>query len=433
MLFYSTAGSVKDISFQEAVLQGIAPDGGLYLPQTLPHFSLEQLKKVRGLSFLELSIELGKTLFENVFTPLQVKKICEEAFSFPLPFLTFPGKLHLLELFHGPSLSFKDFGTRFLASLLHMWRGVDEEMIVLAATSGDTGSAVGLAFYGLPGIRAYILFPKGRVTAIQKQQLTTIGHNIKAVEIDGSFEECQNLVQEALHDPELRHAGVVTTANSLNVARLFPQALYYFYAYSQLEEHGPEALFAVPCGNFGHLVSGMLAKKMGLPVLRFLAATNVNDEVPLFLHSGIFRAHEAYPTLAVSMDVGNPSNFPRLLELYGSSLEKLRRDMLGFSVTDAQIAEAIKQMYSTYGYLLDPHSATAYLALREYLVLEKREHAGIFFATAHPSKCQQSLSSIVTAPIHIPERLASTFAKPQHYLTLSPSYQSLKELFFVKI
>jgi threonine synthase len=433
MRFYSTAGGVKDVSFKEAVLQGLSPDGGLYLPQTLPRFSRQQLKKIRGLSFLELSVELGTILFEGVLSAEEVKHLCEEAFSFPLPFLTFPENIHLLELFHGPTLSFKDFGARFLASLLHMWRRVDEQMIVLVATSGDTGSAVGQAFHGLPGIRVYILFPKGRVTPTQQQQLTTIGHNVKAIEIEGSFEDCQNLVKAALLDPELEQRRVVTIANSINIARLFPQALYYFYAYSQLADVDQEAIFSVPSGNFGHLVSGMLAKQMGLPVFRFLAATNINDEIPLFLKSGVYQPHEAYQSLAVSMDVGNPSNFPRLLTLYHNSLEKLRRDLLGFSVTDEQIAETVKQMYATYGYLLDPHSATAYLVLNEYVKIEKRVHPGIFFATAHPAKFEESLHSFTSAPIHIPDRLQSAFSKPQQFISLSPSYQSLKDLFFVKI
>jgi threonine synthase len=432
MLFYSTAGRVKNVSFQEAVLQGIAPDGGLYLPQTLPLFSSKRLKKIRGLSFLELSIDLGTTLFENVLTPEQVEKICEEALNLPIPFLTFPNQLHLLELFHGPSLSFKDFGTRFLASLLRMWKRAGEEILILTATSGDTGSAVGLAFCGLLGMRVYILFPKGRITPTQKQQLTAIGHNVKAIEVEGSFEACQNLVKEALLDADLQRVGRVTTANSVNIARLFPQALYYFYAYSQLAEHGPEAIFAVPSGNFGHLVSGMLAKQMGLPVHKFLGVTNINDEVPLFLRTGVFLPHEAYPTLAVSMDVGNPSNFPRLLKLYGDSLEKLRGDLIGISVTDDQIRESVKEVYAAHGYLLDPHSATAYHALHEYLKIEKGEHPGIFFATAHPSKFRESLSSIVSAPIHTPDRLQSLLDKPKHLITLPPSYDSLKEILFKK-
>jgi len=431
MLFYSTGGQVKDVSFKEAVLQGVAPDGGLYLPQELPFFTLEQLKKLRGLSFLELSIELCKVLFKDLWTEDEVTRICEGAFNFPVPFLAFPNHLHVLELFHGPSLAFKDFGARFLAKLLCNWRQVDEEIIVLVATSGDTGSAVGLALHGLPGIHAYVLFPKGYITPSQQQQLTTIGHNVKAVEIVGSFGECQRLVLEALRDEELHERGRVTTGNSLNVARLFPQALYYFYAYSQLAEHGKEAIFSVPCGNFGHLISGMLAKKMGLPIAQFLAVTNINDEIPVFLKTGIFQPHEAYHTLAVSMDVGNPSNFPRLLALYDNSVEKMRQDISGFSVTDEQILAAVKQMYSAYGYLLDPHSATAYLALRDFM--KNEENPGIFFATAHPAKFQESLSSIVTQPIPIPERLQTLFSKPQNYVSLPALYDSLSELFYSRI
>jgi threonine synthase len=433
MRFYSTGGKVKNASFKEAVFQGVAPDEGLYLPQELPLFTLDQLKSLRGLSFLELSIELGKVLFKEFWTEEQIVKICEGAFNFPTPFLTFPNDLHVLELFHGPSLSFKDFGARFLAEVLNFWRKAGEEVLVLVATSGDTGSAVGLALYGVPGVRVYVLFPKGHVTLSQKQQLTTIGHNIKAIEIEGSFEDCQNLVREALGDKELHEQGRVTTGNSLNIARLFPQAFYYFYAYSQLVEHGKQALFSVPCGNFGHLVSGILAKKMGLPVAKFLAVTNINDEVPAYLRTGIFSPHEAYHTLAVSMDVGNPSNFPRLLTLYDHSVENMRRDIVGTSVTDQQILDAIKEMYASYGYLLDPHSATAYLALREYASHKHEDHSGIFFATAHPAKFLESLTGIATQPIHIPERLQTLFSKPQSYATIAPDYKNLKELFYVKI
>ena len=433
MRFYSTAGRIKDVSFQEAVLDVMAPDGGLYLPDKLPFFSPELLKKTRGLSFLELSVELGKILFENVLEPSLVEKICEEAFNFPTPFLHFPNDLYLLELFHGPTLSFKDFGARFLASLLYAWRKQDQEIIVLAATSGDTGSAVGSAFCGRPGVSVYILYPKGRITPTQEQHLTTIGHNVKAVQVQGSFDDCQRLLKQALLDPELKRGGIVTTANSINVARLFPQALYYFYAYSQLPEYGPEALFSVPCGNFGHLVSGILAKRMGLPVARFLGATNINNEVPLFLQTGAFRPHESYPSMAVSMDVGNPSNFPRLLSLYENSIENLRVDLLSSDFTDAQIAEGIQEIYRTYGYLLDPHSATAYLALKEYPQLKKKGHPGILFATAHPSKFTESLSEVISHPIPLHEHLQAAFTKSPNFITLPPSYESLKELLYTKI
>lgn len=432
MRFYSTGGNVRDVSFKEAVFQGLAPDGGLYLPQNFPSLSPDLYMNSQELSFSELSIQLAASIFEAELTPDEVRVVCEDAFNFPTPFLHFPDNLSLLELFHGPSLSFKDYGARFMAALLRLWRQ-KEEIIVLCATSGDTGSAVGLAFHNIPGIRVFVLFPKGRVTPSQQKQLTGIGGNVKAVEIDGSFEACQSLVREALLDTELQKDGIVTIGNSINVARIFPQALYYFYAYSQLAKPHEEIIVSVPSGNFGHLVSGIFAKRMGLPIHRFLAATNINDEVPLFLQSGIFQPHEAYQTLAVSMDVGNPSNFPRLLELYGGSLEALREDILGFSVTDSQIKEAVLHMYERFGYLLDPHGATAYLALKEYLKITKRVRKGLFFATAHPSKFIESLASIISAPIHIPEQLQVLMNKKSHYINIKPSYKQLKELFFVKI
>ncbi len=433
MRFYSTAGQVKGVTFKEAVLQGLAPDGGLYLPESLPQFSIDQFKHKADLSFLELSIELARVLFEGVFTKEEVSQLCEEAFNFPLPLVSFPDKIHALELFHGPTLSFKDVGCRFLGALFKKWSHDHQQRIVLVATSGDTGSAVGMALRGIPGVRVIILYPKGRVTPSQEQQITTIGRNVKAVQVDGSFEDCQNLLRQAILDPELQIEANITTANSQNIARILAQALYYFYAYSQLLPETEEVVFSVPCGNFGHLVSGMLAKRMGLPVSRFLGATNANNEVPLFLHSGVFRPHDAYPTIAVSMDVGNPSNFPRMLKLYGGSLEKLRADVLGVDFTDQQIMEAIQEMFVAYGYLLDPHSATSYLALREYMKLEKRQHAGVFFATAHPAKFLDSLAPLVSTPIHVPERLQAALSKPKNYLAIPPSFKALKELFYVKI
>ena len=434
MRFYSTAGHIKGVTFQEAVLQGLAPDGGLYLPESLPQFSLDQFKHKVGLSFPELSIELARVLFEGIFTAEEVTQLCEEAFNFPLPLVSFPEKMHVLELFHGPTLSFKDVGCRFLGALLRKWSHDHEERIVLVATSGDTGSAVGMALKGIPGVRVIILYPKGRITPSQEQQITTIGRNVKAVQVDGSFEDCQNLLRQAVLDPELQKEVNITTANSQNIARILSQALYFFYAYSQLPlETEEKVIFSVPCGNFGHLVSGMLAKRMGLPVSRFLGATNANNEVPLFLHSGVFRPHEAYPTIAVSMDVGNPSNFPRMLELYKGSLDKLRTDLIGVDFTDQQIQMTIQEMFATYGYLLDPHSSTAYLALQEYMKLDKHHHAGVFFGTAHPAKFLKNLTPLISTPIHVPERLSAALSKPRSFLEIPPSFEEFKDLFYIKI
>lgn len=426
MRFFSSEGRCEEASFQEAIFQGFASDGGVFVPKTLPVFSSRTLKKLRGLSLTELAIEAGKILFQDDLDPHLAETVIEEAFNFPAPFFSFSQGMSLLELFHGPTLSFKDFGARFLARLMYRLGTGNKKVTVLVATSGDTGSAVGNAFLGLPGFRVFILYPKGFVTPLQKQQLTTIGGNVTALEVEGGFEDCQSLLKRACLDPELKKRQLVTTGNSINIGRIFAQALYYFYAYSQLPEHGQKAIFSVPCGNFGHLVSGIFAERMGLPVARFIAATNINDEVPLFLKSGLFEPHPAYHTIAVSMDVGNPSNFPRLLALYEHSLEKMREAIWAIRFTDDEIREGIRKMLKEYGYLLDPHSATAYLALESYLKKEPA-YPGIFFATAHPAKFQEALQFI--APhIEMPAKLQKTLEKPQQAISLPNNYEALKDL-----
>lgn len=422
MIFYSTEGKCEKATLKEALFQGFAPDGGLFLPKNLPLFDI---KKYRGLSLVELSIEIAKNLFQKDLKSTLIERVVEEAFNFPTPFFSFSPQIYIQELFHGPTLSFKDFGARFLARLMYRLSS-EKKVSVLVATSGDTGSAVGQAFLGLPGFRVFILYPKGYVTSSQEKQLTTIGGNVTALEVDGGFEDCQELVKRGCLDPALKKDQVVTTGNSINIGRLLAQALYYFYAYSQLPEEVKEVIFSVPCGNFGHLVSGILAQKMGLPVARFVAATNINDEVPLFLKSGFFQPHPAYHTIAVSMDVGNPSNFPRLLSLYEHSLEWMRSALWMVRFTDEEIREGVKEMFHQYGYLLDPHSATAFLALKQYEKIDK-SHAGIFFATAHPAKFQEALS-FLKKDIEVPESLQKSLGKMRHVVPLSNSYEALREI-----
>lgn len=412
MRFYS--GQEKGISLKEALFQGFAPDGGLYLPEKLPHFSLDQLKKLRGRSFIEVSVEIGRALFGRELD-------IEAAFDFSVPLFRFPDQVYALELFHGPTLSFKDFGARLLAQLIKTLKKPDDLLTVLVATSGDTGSAVGKAFYGLPGVRVFILYPKGMVTPSQELQITTLGGNITTVEVEGSFEQCQDLLKQACLDPTLSN---VTTANSINVGRLLAHTLYYFYAYSQLDKHGVPVLFSIPSGNFGHLVAGILAKRMGLPIARLIGATNINDEVPQFLRSGEFHPHPAYPTIAVSMDVGNPSNFPRLLELYDHSLEKMRTELVGISFTDQEIEQEILETLEKFDYLLDPHSAIGSLGLKKYQ--EKERLPGIFYATAHPAKFRESLEPLIHRRISLPEPLKIT--KTKEALSCPPDYEALRQL-----
>ncbi|MFZ0564918.1 MAG: threonine synthase [Chlamydiales bacterium] len=431
MLFDSTSHQVRDVSFRQAVYQGFSPDGGLYIPKTLPQFSHSRLKKMHGLSFFECLLAVGSKIFQNEMTRTEIQKVFEEAFNFPAPFLSFSDNLHTIELFHGPTFSFKDFGARFMATLIKYWRKKEEEIVILVATSGDTGSAVGQAFCGIEGVKVYILYPKGLVTSSQEKQLTTMGQNVTALEVAGTFEQCQQLLKKACLDPDLKKGAIVTTANSINVARLFPQALYYFYAYSRLPENDKPVIFSVPCGNFGHLVSGILAKRMGLPIDHFLGVTNINDEVPLYLKTGIFQPHTAYQTIAVSMDVGDPSNFPRLLELYDHSREKMQKEIVGISFEDKQVKLAIQQVLKKHHYLLDPHSAFAYLALYNYLN-EKRPYRGIFFETAHPAKFIESLKPLVSKTIDVPGKLKQVLTKPKQAIEIPPTYSVFKNIIYEK-
>ena len=402
----------RDVTLKETLFRGFASDGELYLPQDLPTISVETL---RGLSFLEVSRKVGQNLF-----PELDPSIYESAFNFPLSLNQLGDGTYILELFHGPTLSFKDFGARFMAQVVRCIKEPNEPLTILVATSGDTGSAVGNAFLGMKNIRVYILYPKGSVTPAQEKQLTTIGDNVTAVEVDGGFEECQRLLKEACLDPTLPNT---TTANSINCIRLLGHLFYYFYAAAQFDE---PPLFSVPCGNFGHLVAGLLAKRMGLPVKQFIGATNINDEVPAFLKSGIFQSHPAYHTLSVSMDVGDPSNFPRLLQLYNSSLEALRADLIGFSFTDGETAAAIRTVDQKCGYLLDPHSAIGYLGLKKYQETDTSASPAIFFATAHPSKFAESLEPIV---VHaIPSHPSLQTSCPKEALSCSSHYQDFKKL-----
>ncbi|MCC5832886.1 MAG: threonine synthase [Chlamydiales bacterium] len=417
MLF--NGGKRRKVSLKEALFHGFASGGELYLPQDLPRFTSDQLDRFRSLSFAEIAFEIGKKLFPEI---KDLSSRIQDAFDFPIPLISFSESLHSLELFHGPTHSFKDYGARMLARLVHALKDPDEELTVLVATSGDTGSAVGQAFYDLPGIRVFILYPKGNVTPSQEKQITTIGKNVKAIEVEGGFEACQQLLKEACLDPEL---APVTTGNSINIGRLLSHTFYYFYAWSRLKNSGP-VYISVPCGNFGHLVSGILAKRMGLPVARFIAATNINDVVPLFLRSGVFLPHPSYRTMAVSMDVGNPSNFPRLLELYQSSLEEMRRDLIGTSFTDQEVARGIIEVYESSGYLLDPHSAISYMGLKKFMEVEKDQIPGIFFCTAHPAKFREFLEPLINQMIPLPETLQ--ISKPKEAIISPPKYEIFKQI-----
>lgn len=392
-------------TFEQAVLNGFAPGGKLYFPKNLPRFDPKAFQK---LAFLEIATKIATTLFPEY----DMESIVKEAFTFPLPKVAI-GPYNALELFHGPTLSFKDIGARFMAALT---KRLHKKLTILVATTGDTGSAIGNAFHNQPNTKVYILFPKGGVTPFQEKQITTIGGNVTALQIEGTFDDCQNMVKYACQFPG------ITTGNSINIARLIPQSFYYFYACQMAPQ---KTVFSIPSGNFGHLVSGLLAKRMGAPIQRFIAATNINDVVPRYLQTGVFSPKPSKHTIAVSMDVGNPSNFPRLLEYFDGSVEKMRQEIEGHAFTDEAIKEAIREVYSQENYVLDPHSAVAYLGLKRACQSDEK---GLFFMTAHPCKFASSVQPLLPSARLEAKIAPECLVKSSVYKTLSNDLESFVHL-----
>lgn len=425
--FYSTNKRIKDLSFREAVLQGLAADGGLFMPNPLTPLPSSFFKRLPQLSFSEIAFEVATHLLQNAIPSHALETIIEQSITFDAPLIRLSDELHALELFHGPTLSFKDFGARFMAqTMIYLMQNQTRDLHILAATSGDTGSAAAYGFFKAPGIKVWILYPKGQVSEIQEKQLTTIGHNVAAIEIEGTFDDCQALVKQAFNDQELCQKMRLSSANSINIARLIPQTFYYFYAWAQLKTKS-SPVFSVPSGNFGNLTAGLLAKKMGLPVERFIAATNVNDSVPSYLETGVFKPHPSKQTLSNAMDVGNPSNFARMLDLYHGDLHQMRQDIFGVSFTDRQTQEALQETSNKYQYITDPHGAVAYYGLLAYQQQVKRT-AGIFLETAHPAKFQSIVEPLIGKKIAMPERLKEVLEKPKQSYALSNRYADLRDV-----
>lgn len=430
--FYSTQGKNIRATLEEAVMQGLAEDGGLFMPDQIPLLPDSFFSRIGSLSFSEISFEISKLLLKDAVPIHNLKEIVDKAINFDAPLHALSSDIYALELFHGPTLSFKDFGACFMAQLMgYFVRRKNQTLHILAATSGDTGSAIGQAFLNVPGIQVWILYPKGKVSLSQEKQLTTMGHNITALEVEGTFDECQSLVKQAFSDRRLRQELSLTSANSINIARLIPQSFYYFYAYAQLKERNYPLIFSVPCGNFGNLTAGLLAKKMGLPVAQFAAATNVNDSIPKYLDTGIFEPHSSKHTLSNAMDVGNPSNFARMLDLYDHQWNKMRLDIFGASFTDEQTKTAIQDVYAKYGYLLDPHGAVAYLGLQSFLSKHPGKINGIFLETAHPAKFADEVEKIIDQKIPIPQRLQEVLLKEKQSILLSTEYEEFRN-FLIK-
>jgi len=427
MKYYSTSNKDHLVDLKEAVFKGLAMDKGLYMPQIIPVLEKDFFTRIRNLSFQELSFEVASALFGNDIPGVELRKINDEALNFETPLVKVHDSVYSLELFHGPTMAFKDVGARYMARLLaYFTRGYPKEIHVLVATSGDTGSAVANGFLGVEGIKVHILYPKGLVSYLQEKQFTTLGQNITALEVEGSFDDCQRLVKQAFVDKEVNAKLTLTSANSINLARLLPQGFYYFNAFRQLPDPDRKLVIAVPSGNFGNLTAGLIAKKMGLPVSQFLAATNINDVVPEYLKTGIYRARPSLSTVANAMDVGDPSNFARILDLYRHSHADIGKEMTGYSYTDGEIKTCIKEVKEKYDYMTDPHGATGFLSLMEFMP-DHPDHNGIFLETAHPAKFSNTVEEALGEPILIPEKLAEFGKRKKSSIVISPDYVDFSE------
>lgn len=428
--YYSTKNKSIKTRLEDAVMGGLAEDGGLYMPGHIPKLEDKVLNQLDAYTFPELAFELTKNLLGQDISHQDLKKIVDQAINFEAPLKRIHDALWSLELFHGPTLSFKDFGARFMGQLLgYFLRNREQKLHILVATSGDTGSAIGQALLNVPGIQVWILYPKAKISLIQEKQLSTMGHNITALELEGTFDDCQKLVKEAFADKQLRQKLLLSSANSINIARLIPQSFYYFYAYAQLKQNNEPCIFSVPSGNFGNLTAGLLAKKMGLKVSRFIAATNINDTVPQYLQTGIFKAKASKQTLSNAMDVGNPSNFARILDLYQNRIEEIRKDIFGISFNDEQTKIAIKEVYTKHKYLLDPHGAVAYLGLSAYFSqqqLNTKPISGIALATAHPGKFADDVAKIIGQDVNLPSALQEIMKKKKLAEPLTNSFSEFK-------
>ena len=428
MKYYSTNKQSPEVELQDAVVKGLAADKGLYMPERIKILSDSFFNEIQNKSFQEIAFEVALAFFGEDIEHDTLKKIVYDTLNFETPVVHVNDSIYSLELFHGPTLAFKDVGARFMARMLGYFikkQGL-KEVNVLVATSGDTGSAVANGFLGVEGIHVYVLYPKGKVSAIQECQFTTLGQNVTALEIDGTFDDCQALVKTAFLDGELNKKLQLTSANSINVARFLPQAFYYFNAYAQLKRLGirNDIVMCVPSGNFGNITAGLIASRMGLPIKRFIAANNKNDIFMNYLKTGYYNPKPSVQTLANAMDVGDPSNFVRILDLFNHNHETITQFISGFSCSDESIRETVKACYKNTGYLLDPHGACGYLALLEGL---QPNETGVFLETAHPAKFKETIEDILKKEIDIPEKL-SVFMKGQKQSTsLSKNFIDFKK------
>ncbi len=426
MKYYSTNKQAPMATLEDAVIKGLAPDRGLYMPEEIKILPQPFFDQIDTLSFQEIAYQVADAFFGEDIPAAVLKEIVYGTLNFDTPVVKVKDNIYSLELFRGPTLAFKDVGARFMARLTSYYtRNQNRSVNVLVATSGDTGSAVANGFLGVEGVHVYVLYPKGKVSAIQECQFATLGQNITAIEIDGTFDDCQSLVKAAFMDKELNEKLMLTSANSINVARFLPQAFYYFYAYAQLKKQGKsdEMVVCVPSGNFGNITAGLFGKRMGLPIKRFIAANNRNDIFYQYLQTGKYNPRPSIATIANAMDVGDPSNFARVLDLYGHSHETITAEISGAAYTDDQIRETIKKVYDETGYLLDPHGACGYRALEEGL---KQGEAGVFLETAHPTKFLETVEGVIGEKVEIPAKIQEFMKGEKVSVGMSKEFEDFK-------
>src|SRR6185436_16310929 len=430
MRFNTTRGPAPAVSFTEALFEGLAPDGGLYVPDAIEPWTADELARLPRRTLTEIGLRALRPFTRGEIDPATLEAVVVEALNFEIPLVELEPGIFVLELFHGPTFAFKDVGARVMARLMASLHRGSEPLVVLAATSGDTGSAVAHAFHRVPNTRVVVLYPDGRVSPTQEAQLTMFNGeraNVRAFAVAGSFDDCHRLTREAFGDTELRRRVRLTSANSVNVGRLLPQSVYYFHAVAQMRQqngaasaaNGGDVVFSTPSGNFGNLTAGLLAKRAGLPIERFVAATNANDVVPEYLDTGMFTPRPSVATLANAMDVGHPSNFERMSWLYGGDVDAMRRDIAGCHFSDDDVRETIQRVFESRGYLLDPHSAIAYLGLKGHR--RRAGQAGILLATAHPAKFAEIVEPIIGREVEKPAALALALARPRHIIRIEPS------------
>ncbi|MCH4553305.1 threonine synthase [Aestuariibaculum lutulentum] len=426
MNYYSLNQQAPNTSFRDAVIKGLAPDKGLYFPESITPLPQSFFDNIDNLSYSEIAFEAIKQFVSPEIPEDILKTIVEETLSFDFPIVKLNDNISTLELFHGPTMAFKDVGARFMARCLGYFnQDNDKEVTVLVATSGDTGGAVANGFLGVKGVNVVILYPSGKVSDIQEKQLTTLGQNIKALEVNGTFDDCQAMVKTAFLDESLTSQMQLTSANSINVARWLPQLFYFMFAYKQLHKQYKDIVFSVPSGNFGNICAGMMAQQLGLPIKHFVASNNANNVVTRYLITKLYEPKPSVQTISNAMDVGAPSNFIRIQEIYKNDFENLKENLTSFSYSDAETKEAMLEMYKDFNYVADPHGAVGYLGCKDYLELEPDAHC-VFLETAHPTKFLDVVEEVIKEKQPLPEQIQEVMDKKKESVVIS-TYDDLKD------